>query len=108
MIKTEVTRGRPIQAGGVRLVPIVRRTSGVWRRATIGRGVGARGGGFVHLYPIGVVVQEGESERFIAIPDETRWTLRRFLAVGVAVMLLSLWIGWMAGALSREEEQDGG
>ncbi|HEY75234.1 MAG TPA: hypothetical protein G4O00_03515 [Thermoflexia bacterium] len=101
-IETEVVRGRPIRAEGRRLVPVVRRTVGVWRRATIGRGVSAWGGGFVRLHPIGIVVEAGEEEQFTPIPDETRRILRRYLAAGALVMFLSLLVGWMAGRASKE------
>ncbi|HIP87437.1 MAG TPA: hypothetical protein EYH27_03245 [Anaerolineales bacterium] len=105
-IQTEVVRGRPIRAGGQRLVPVVERTVGRWRRATIGRGIDGRGGGLVRLRPIGVVVGAGEEEQFTPIPDETRRILRRFLLAGVLVMLLSVLVGWMADR-GPEEDQDG-
>ena len=102
-IETEVVRGRPIRAEGRRLVPVARRTVGVWRRATIGRGVSARGGSFVRIRPVGVMVREGEEERLVPIPDRTRQILRRFLAAAVLVMLFSLLVDWVVGGTFEEE-----
>ncbi|HEC33740.1 MAG TPA: hypothetical protein ENI37_03365 [Chloroflexi bacterium] len=88
-VQTEVARGRPLKVGDRTLVPVVRRTTGVWRQATIGtHHLASRGGGFVCLQPVGLIEQQGEGERFIPIPDKTRQALWGFLATALVVPLL--------------------
>ncbi len=89
-VRTEIVRGRPIQVEGRTLVPVVRQTTGSWQQATIGNHrLAGRGGGFVHLHPLGVVEQKGEEERFIPIPDVTaRMLVGLFLAAVVVPLLL--------------------
>jgi len=96
-VQTEVLHGRPLKAEGRELVPVVRRTTGMWRQATIGSGLTARGGGFVHLHPLGVVERQGDEERFIPIPDKTGEALLGLLAMALAVPPLLL----LASRLAR-------
>ncbi len=96
-VQTEVVQGRPLDVEGRHLVPVARRTSGIRRRATISTGVTGRGGGFVHLRPIGVVEQQGEEQSFIPIPDQTAQALWGMLAAAVIVPLLLI----LAARLAR-------
>jgi hypothetical protein len=97
-IQTEVVKGRPLRVGSWRLVPVVRRTSGVRRKATIGTDHhSAWGGGFVRLHPLGLVAQQGEKEGFIPIPDRTGQMLLGLLAAALVVPLLLI----LAARLAR-------
>ena len=88
-VRREVVQGRPIRVEGRTLIPVVRRTTGMWHRATVGsRQLAGQGGGFVQLRPLGVIEQRGEEEHFIPIPDVTGRMLRGLLLAAVAVPLL--------------------
>ena len=99
-VKTEVLRGKPILVEGRELVPVVRRTVGVMRQATSGKHhLSGRGGGFVHLHPVGFVERADGDERFIPIPDKTRQALKGLLAAAIVIpALLSV-----AARLSRRK-----
>ena len=96
-IRTELVRGQPLAVNGRRLVPLVRRTSGLHRQARFSQqSTSAGGGGFVLLHPVGLVEQRGEQEVLIPVPDKTTQALLGMLAVGV-VMPLILAVGtWLS------------
>lgn len=88
-VTTEVISGKPLKVGDRDLIPVVRRTVGVWRQATIGtRHNSAQGMAFVRLQPLGMLERRGEEERFIPIPDRTRQMLGGLLAAAVVIPLL--------------------
>ena len=91
-VKSEVVRGKPISVEGREIVPVVRRTVGRLQQATIGKhNVEGRGGGFVHLHPVGFVERANGNERFTPIPDKTRLSLIGMLAAALVIpALLSL------------------
>jgi hypothetical protein len=88
-IRTELVRGEPLQVNGRRLVPLVRRTSGVHRRARFGQqSTSAGGGGFVLLHPVGLVEQRGEKEVLVPVPDKTVQALLGMLVAGIVLPLI--------------------
>jgi CubicO group peptidase (beta-lactamase class C family) len=93
---TKIVKGDPIQVGGRQLVPLVRVTSRMRRRAFVGSG-SVRGGGwgFVHMRPVAIVDRSGAGEHRLRIPGGTgRWvawlSLVLFVVPLVAVLLISL------------------
>ena len=83
---SRVIEGRPIEVQDRELVPLVRVTSWVKRRATLrGDEVGAQGYGFVHLRPVGVVERRGATQHRHKIRDQTMHSL---LALGLAFFLV--------------------
>ncbi len=95
-IQSKVVRGQSRMVEGQMLVPVVRRTVGVTRKAVVGsNSVSAQGGGFVCLHPVGVVVEREGEETILPIPDRTRQTLLGMLVAAIVVpLLLSLGV-WM-------------
>jgi hypothetical protein len=91
-VKSEIVRGKSISVGGRELVPVVRRTVGILHQATISEHqLDGRGGGFVHLHPVGFVEQAEGGESFTPIPDKTWQALKGILAAAIVVpALLSL------------------
>lgn len=101
-VESEVVEGRAIRVGDRQLVPVVRRTVGVWRRATIAGGVSARGGAFVRLQPVGLI-ERGEGEgRFVPLPDPTRAALLGMAVVGAVVAAVACVAGWLASRRGEE------
>ncbi|MGD9028224.1 MAG: hypothetical protein PVG25_00250 [Anaerolineae bacterium] len=92
----EIVRGDPIQVEGRELVPWVRVTSRVRRRAFLGDdGVGGGGWGYVHMRPVAILDRRGSNEHYLRFRNEAaRWVLWLsliFLAVPmVAVSLIVL------------------
>ncbi|MBN1954244.1 MAG: hypothetical protein JW900_04250 [Anaerolineae bacterium] len=90
-VQTEIVRGDVISAEGYELIPVVQQTCGRWQKATIGTHFhGASGGGFLHLRPLGLIVQQGEKEHMIPIPDPTRQMLLGIVLAAIAVPVLLL------------------
>jgi len=93
-MQTEIVRGQPFEAGGHTLIPVARRTTGVWQQATIGASrVEARGGAAVTLRPLGLIEPCGDKQRFIATPDRTEQILWGLLAVALVAPLLFILVG---------------
>jgi uncharacterized spore protein YtfJ len=93
---TELVVGDPIRVGGRELVPLVRVTSRVRRRAFVGGdGVGGGGRGFVYMRPVAFLDRSEAGERSVNIPSATAhahlWLLSAFVVVPlVAVLLIAL------------------
>lgn len=96
-IRTEVVRGKPIEAGGRIWVPLVRRTAGGRQKLFVGaHAQAARGGAFAHLQPLGLLEQRDGAERFVAIHDQTRETLLGLLVVALVVPILLALGAWLS------------
>jgi hypothetical protein len=92
-LMTEIVRGDPIQVGGRELVPLVRLTSRVRRRAFVGSdGVGGGGWGFVHMRPVAMLDRSRNGEQRLRVRSETAssivWLPLAFLVVPVVAGLL--------------------
>jgi len=88
-VTTEVIEGKPIRVGERELVPLVRVTSGVRRRAFVGdEGVDAQGWGFVHMRPVAIKERDGAGERRIPIQDKTAQALGGLLLAAFIIPLL--------------------
>jgi len=82
---TETIEGEPIRIGERELVPLVRVTSRVRRRAFVGSdGVGAQGWGFVRMR----LERDGAGERRIPIEDKTAQVVGGLLLAAFIIPLL--------------------
>jgi hypothetical protein len=94
---TEVVEGDPLQVKGREVVPFVRVTRGVRRRATLrSDSLAGQGYGFVHMRPVAIVDKEGNGGRH-QIRNETAWVIG-WLALAA---LLIPWIATLLIYLSR-------
>ena len=101
----EVVEGEGVRVGERELVPVVRVTRRVERRAYVGAdGVAGQGGGFVRLHPEAVVERSATGERRFAIQDRTVWMLGALFLVALVVPLLAMVIVWIAECGMRNEE----
>jgi hypothetical protein len=83
---SRVVEGHPIEVQDRELIPLVRVTSWLKRRATLrGDEVEAQGYGFVHLRPVGLVERRADTQHRHRIRDETMHSL---LALGLAFLLV--------------------
>ncbi|MGD2144831.1 MAG: hypothetical protein PVF54_10170 [Anaerolineae bacterium] len=90
---TQVVEGDPIHVAGRELVPLVRETSRVRRRAFVGgEGVGVQGRGFVHLRPVAILDRSEAGERRLRSRGGTARTVR-------AAILVALVVPWVAAVL---------
>jgi hypothetical protein len=93
---TEIVKGDPIQVEGRELVPLVRVTGRIRRRALLGsEGVSGGGWGFVYMRPVAILDRSGAGEHRLGIRSGTGrsfvWLSVAFLTVPlVAVLLVSL------------------
>jgi hypothetical protein len=93
---TALVEGDPIHVGERELVPLVRVTSRVRRRAFVGSdGVSGGGWGFVHMRPVAILDRSGGGERRLRIHSGTGrvigWLLLAVIVVPLmAVLLISL------------------
>jgi hypothetical protein len=86
---TEVVEGEPIQVGERELVPLVRVTTRVQRRAFVGTDrVSGEGWGFVRLRPVAILERSEPGERRLSIPDKTTQALSGFLLAAFIIPLL--------------------
>jgi hypothetical protein len=90
---TETVKGDPIQVAGHELVPLVRITRHVRRRAFVGsEGVGGGGWGYVYMRPIAILDGSGAGERRLPVRSETIrsmvWLSVVFLVVPLVAVLL--------------------
>lgn len=70
--RTELVEGSPLPVEGRQLVPLVRVTSIVHRRASLGcQGVSGWGYGFAHMRPVAILEKEGDGERRHPIHNQT-------------------------------------
>ena len=87
----EVVEGEGVRVGERKLVPVVRVTRRVERRAYVGAdGVAGQGSGFVRLKPVAVVERYATGERRFPIQDRTIWALGGALLAALLVPLLAL------------------
>jgi hypothetical protein len=89
----EIVEGDPVQVEGRELVPVVRVTSRMRRRAFMGGdGVGGGGWGFVHMRPVAIVDRSGAGEQRLQVRNEAAgsivWLTLIFLAVPLMAFLL--------------------
>lgn len=88
-LMTEVVEGKPIRLGERELVPVVRVTSHVQRRAFVGSDrVGAQGWGFVRMRPVAILERDEAGERRIPIQDKTNQVLGGLLLAAFIIPLL--------------------
>jgi hypothetical protein len=96
---TEIVKGDPIQVGGRELVPVVRVTSRMRRRALVGSdGVSGGGWGFVHMRPVEILdYRSGGSEHHLRIRSDAwrsvLWLALFFFGVPLAAVLLIILSG---------------
>lgn len=84
---SRIVEGQPIEVQDRDLIPLVRVTGWVKRRASLrGDAVGAHGYGFVHVKPVGIVERDGTDECKHAIHDAT---MRILWALVLASLLVS-------------------
>ena len=87
----EVVEGEGVRVGERELVPVVRVTRRVERRAYVGAdGVAGQGRGFVRLHPEAVMERSATGERRFAIQDRTVWMLGALFLVALVVPLLAM------------------
>jgi len=88
-VVSEVVEGEPVRVGGRELVPLVRMTTRMQRRALVGtRWVTGRGWGAARLRPIAILERSEEGERRIPIRDKTAQALGGFLLAAFIIPLL--------------------
>ncbi len=97
---SEVVEGKPIRVGERELVPLVRVTGRVRRRAFLGSDrVGAQGWGFVRMRPVAILERDEADERRIPIEDKTVQALGGLLLAAFVIPLLLA----LAVRLARED-----
>ncbi len=85
----EIVEGQPIRVGARELVPLVRVTGRVRRRAFVGSDrVGAQGWGCVRMRPVAILERDGAGERRIPIEDKTAQALGGLLLAALVIPLL--------------------
>ena len=85
----EIVEGQPIRVGARELVPLVRVTGRVRRRAFVGSDrVGAQGWGFVRMRPVAILERDEAGERRIPIEDKTAQALGGLLLAALVIPLL--------------------
>ena len=88
-LATKIVLGKPIPVGERELVPLVRTTTYVRRRAFVGRGQSSgQGEVFIHLRPIAILERSQAGERSIPIPDKTARLFGGLLLAAFIVPLL--------------------
>ena len=88
-VVSKVVEGEPIQVGEHELVPLVRVTTRVRRRAFVGTDrVSGEGWGFVRLRPVAILERSETGERRLSIPDKTMQALSGFLLAAFIIPLL--------------------
>jgi uncharacterized spore protein YtfJ len=95
---TALVEGDPIQLDGHELVPVVRVTSRVKRRAVLrDEGVGGWGYGAVHMRPVAVLERGENSQLRHSIHNESARTIRWLILVAVLIP----WLAALLVTLSR-------
>ena len=86
---SEVVQGEPVQVGDRELVPLVRVTTHLRRRAFVGTDrTSGDGWGFVRLRPVAILERSETGERRLSIPDRTAQALGGFLLAAFIIPLL--------------------
>jgi hypothetical protein len=97
---SEVVEGEGMGVGGREVVPVVRMTTYVRRRALVGTDqLAAQGHGFVHLRPVAIVERSEAGERRFLIYDKTAQIVSGLLLVAFVVPLLLGMVVWVARRL---------
>jgi len=85
----EIVEGQPIRVGARELVPLVRVTGRVRRRAFLGSDrVSAQGWGFVTMRPVAILERDEAGERRIPIKDKTAQAIGGLLLAALIIPLL--------------------
>lgn len=85
-LTTEIVAGKPIRVQECELIPLVRVTTRVRRRAFVGDGrVSGGGWGFVGIRPESVVWRSASGEERLRFDDQT--TLRIWCLIVVAILV---------------------
>lgn len=97
---TKLVEGAPLQVAGRELVPLVRVTSWVRRRASLySHGVGGQGYGFVHMRPI-AILDKGENGEFgqehHSIRNETARAIGWLALAAVVIPWLAMLLVYLA------------
>jgi hypothetical protein len=99
---TEIIEGEPIQVEGRELVPLVRVTSLVKRRASLsGDRVHGRAYGFVRMRPVALLEKKGDEEQRHRIQNGTVRVLSWLALVALAVP----WLAALLTYLWRRREE---
>ena len=93
---TQLIEGDPLQVHGRELVPLVRMTTSVRRRASLhGDSVTGQGHGFVYMKPV-AILDRGEEERRHRIPSQTAHTMAWLAVVAALVPWLAMLLVYLA------------
>ena len=85
----QTVRGEPRTVAGHRLIPVARLISYSCGRGTLRQqSISGWALGFVRIMPLGVVVEHGGQEEWIAVRDATASALRRMMLTTAAITLL--------------------
>lgn len=88
---TRIVEGNPIHVGERELVPLVRMTAYVRRRAFVGSDrLDGQGWGFVQMHPVAILERSQGKERRIPIRDKTTRALSGLLLAAFIIPLLLL------------------
>ncbi len=91
-VRITTVTGRPIEAGPVRLIPVMRVVTLSQRRGTVGTDyVSGWGWAFAWLSPIAVLVEGPEGQERLPIRDETQ-TILLGMGVGALLFAVLLWL----------------
>lgn len=89
-LASQVIEGDPLCVQGHKLVPLVRVTGRVKRRAALqSDGVSAKGCGWVHMQPIAVLDRSEHSECYHEIVDQTARRVHLLVLFGLLISCLS-------------------
>jgi uncharacterized spore protein YtfJ len=87
-LMTRIVEGEPIRVGERELVPLMRVTTYVRRRAFVGSDrLAGQGWGFVRLHPVAVLERSQDGERRIPIEDKTAQALSGLLLAAFVIPL---------------------
>ncbi|MDY6874611.1 MAG: hypothetical protein SWK90_00175 [Chloroflexota bacterium] len=88
-LEIKVIEGKSIRLGERELVPVVRVTSHVRRRAFVGSDrVGVQGRGFVRMRPVALLERDEAGENHIPIQDKTNQVIGGLLLAAFIIPLL--------------------
>ncbi len=104
---SRIVEGQPIEIQDRELIPLVRVTGWVKRRASLrGDAVEAHGYGFVHMKPVGMVEREGTDERRHTLHDATMRALGVLLLAGLLVSCVSILLVHFGQSMQQVEPPD--
>jgi hypothetical protein len=109
-----VIEGEPIQLDSIQngreLIPLVRLTGRVRRRAFVGdERLSAQGWAVVHMRPVALLERDGDGERRIPIPNVTGQALGKMFLVALVIPVLAFVAVRLVGEklITQKEEADG-